>query len=191
MIRLKYIHKFGRSPDLTWDNVIPALWSMIEICVATLCACLPAMRVLFSLRFPKLFDIGSSGRSRSKSHNHDGRSNPLTDRSTLASSARRSFYGRLEVNSRGRVVQVSGSGPREIPDLRKSQSVTKIWDDQHKDQTVKLESDDGDSSQVLDDWETEHGVPLENVAPTATWPVIGNEEEYLAREKGPDQKMGN
>ncbi len=39
----------------TGDNIIPAIWSLAEICVAIICACLPAIRVLFSRWLPSVF----------------------------------------------------------------------------------------------------------------------------------------
>ena len=36
------------------------MWSLLEISVATICACLPAMRSLFSHRFPSVFDLRSN-----------------------------------------------------------------------------------------------------------------------------------
>lgn len=50
------------------DNAFPAIWSFLEICVATICACLPAIRVLLSRWFPSIFDITST--SSTSSHHH-------------------------------------------------------------------------------------------------------------------------
>ncbi|KAG4437280.1 hypothetical protein IFR05_007218, partial [Cadophora sp. M221] len=58
-IRLKYMVAFSTSEDPTWDNALPAIWSFIEICVALICACLPAMRALLSGWFPSIFDLTS------------------------------------------------------------------------------------------------------------------------------------
>ncbi|KAH7361008.1 hypothetical protein BKA65DRAFT_547708 [Rhexocercosporidium sp. MPI-PUGE-AT-0058] len=63
-IRLKYLVAFATSKDptylpLTGDNALPAIWSFIEICVALICACLPAMRALLSHWFPSIFNLTS------------------------------------------------------------------------------------------------------------------------------------
>ncbi|KAI6715752.1 integral membrane protein [Diplocarpon mali] len=63
-IRLKYLVDFATSKDptylpLTGDNALPAIWSFVEICVALICACLPAIRALLSRWFPKIFDLAS------------------------------------------------------------------------------------------------------------------------------------
>lgn len=41
------------------DNAIPAIWSVIEISVAAICACLPSFRPLLARQFPRAFDISS------------------------------------------------------------------------------------------------------------------------------------
>ncbi|EKD20295.1 uncharacterized protein L3040_007303 [Drepanopeziza brunnea f. sp. 'multigermtubi'] len=61
-IRLKYLIAFATSKDpsylpLTGDNAVPAIWSFVELCVALICACLPAMRALLSRWFPSIFDL--------------------------------------------------------------------------------------------------------------------------------------
>ncbi|EPE25882.1 hypothetical protein GLAREA_01794 [Glarea lozoyensis ATCC 20868] len=56
IVRLRFIVSFGSSTDPTWDNVLPAIWSLAEVTVATICACMPAVRALLALIFPKLFD---------------------------------------------------------------------------------------------------------------------------------------
>ena len=37
MVRLKYLGDFATSTDLTWDNTIGIMVSIIEICVAMIC----------------------------------------------------------------------------------------------------------------------------------------------------------
>jgi len=57
IIRLKFITGINHSLDSTWDNVEPIIWSMIEINMAIICACMPSLRTLFSRWLPNLFDI--------------------------------------------------------------------------------------------------------------------------------------
>ncbi|KAH8810940.1 integral membrane protein [Xylogone sp. PMI_703] len=55
MVRLKYLTQFGRSFDLTWDNVDVLIWSSIELHTALICACLPSVRSLLVKFFPDVF----------------------------------------------------------------------------------------------------------------------------------------
>ncbi|RFU32958.1 hypothetical protein B7463_g3387, partial [Scytalidium lignicola] len=55
MVRLKYLTQFGRSYDLTWDNVDVLIWSSIELHTALICACLPSLRSLLVKVFPVVF----------------------------------------------------------------------------------------------------------------------------------------
>jgi hypothetical protein len=79
IIRLKFIVSFGSSKDTTWDSITPALWSLIEINVAMICACLPAIRALLSKVLPSIFDIGSEksrlGYTRSEANNKNNGTN--------------------------------------------------------------------------------------------------------------------
>ena len=45
------------------DNVIPAIWSLAEVYLATICACLPAIRLLLAKWFPAVFDLNTLPRS--------------------------------------------------------------------------------------------------------------------------------
>jgi hypothetical protein len=55
MVRLKHLIGFGDFTDSTWDNMDITLWSCIELAVAVICACLPALRPLVSRVLPKIF----------------------------------------------------------------------------------------------------------------------------------------
>lgn len=48
---------------LSGDNIIPAGWSLAEICIATLCASLPAIRAILCRYFPSIFDINTPDQS--------------------------------------------------------------------------------------------------------------------------------
>ncbi|KUJ12789.1 uncharacterized protein LY89DRAFT_558860, partial [Mollisia scopiformis] len=54
IVRLKYLVDFAKSTDPTWDNAIPVIWSFLEICVAIICACLPAIRAILSRYLPSV-----------------------------------------------------------------------------------------------------------------------------------------
>jgi len=55
IVRLNFLVTFGDTQDPTFDNVNLTVWSAIENSVATICACLPAIRALFSHWMPKVF----------------------------------------------------------------------------------------------------------------------------------------
>lgn len=57
IVRLKFIAGITHSLDSTWDNVEPIIWSLIEIHMAIICACMPALRALASRWLPNLFEI--------------------------------------------------------------------------------------------------------------------------------------
>jgi hypothetical protein len=37
--------------------MLPSIWSLAEVAVATICACMPAVRAILAKSFPKVFDI--------------------------------------------------------------------------------------------------------------------------------------
>lgn len=68
ILRLQALVQFASSSNLTFDNTPTGQWSMIEINVGIICACMPSMRVLLLHIFPKRSSKqSSSGYSRSNS----------------------------------------------------------------------------------------------------------------------------
>ncbi|KAI1658361.1 hypothetical protein F4813DRAFT_46919 [Daldinia decipiens] len=55
VVRLYSLIRFGNTQNLTQDYVETGYWSTIEVPVGIACACMPAVRSLFSLALPKLF----------------------------------------------------------------------------------------------------------------------------------------
>jgi hypothetical protein len=55
MIRLKALLSFGNSIDPTWDYVDAVTWTSLELAIAMICACLPAIRNLLIRLYPKTF----------------------------------------------------------------------------------------------------------------------------------------
>ncbi|KAI1650452.1 uncharacterized protein F4817DRAFT_261547 [Daldinia loculata] len=55
IVRLNSLIRFGNTQNLTQDYVETGYWSTIEVPVGIACACMPAVRSLFSLALPKLF----------------------------------------------------------------------------------------------------------------------------------------
>ncbi|KAI4860998.1 hypothetical protein F4820DRAFT_83025 [Hypoxylon rubiginosum] len=55
IVRLYSLIRFGTTSNVTQDYVEVGYWSTIEVPVGIICACMPAVRSLFSLALPKLF----------------------------------------------------------------------------------------------------------------------------------------
>ncbi|KAL5351513.1 hypothetical protein ACLOAV_003372 [Pseudogymnoascus australis] len=55
IIRLKYIVSYGTTIDLTYANVDPVIWSILESFTAIICACLICLRPLIVKFVPKSF----------------------------------------------------------------------------------------------------------------------------------------
>ncbi|KIW24041.1 uncharacterized protein PV07_09780 [Cladophialophora immunda] len=62
ILRLHALYIASISTDLTYDNVGAATWSAAELNVGIMCACIPAMRPVISLIFPRL--LSSSRRDQ-------------------------------------------------------------------------------------------------------------------------------
>jgi len=54
ILRLHSLYIASVSTDLTYDNVGAATWSSVELNVGIMCACIPAMRPVINLIFPRL-----------------------------------------------------------------------------------------------------------------------------------------
>ncbi|RDW77905.1 hypothetical protein BP5796_05757 [Coleophoma crateriformis] len=78
IVRLRFLITFGNSKDPTWDNVTPAIWSLIEINVAMICACLPAIRVIVVHWIPSLGFESIASATPSNSKSNASSSNPGT-----------------------------------------------------------------------------------------------------------------
>ncbi|KAH7084076.1 hypothetical protein FB567DRAFT_472398, partial [Paraphoma chrysanthemicola] len=57
-LRLRSLVTFANSNNPTWDQASTIRWSNIEVHVGTICACLPALRVILVRIFPKI--LGST-----------------------------------------------------------------------------------------------------------------------------------
>ncbi|ETI25459.1 hypothetical protein G647_02232 [Cladophialophora carrionii CBS 160.54] len=54
ILRLRALYVASNSTDLTYDNVGAATWSAAELNVGIMCACIPALRPMISMIFPRL-----------------------------------------------------------------------------------------------------------------------------------------
>jgi hypothetical protein len=60
LVRVRFLSGFGSTKDITWDNSDVEIWSVIELVVAFVCACLPALRPLLVRYVPIMFSAGRS-----------------------------------------------------------------------------------------------------------------------------------
>ncbi|KAF5587220.1 integral membrane protein [Fusarium pseudocircinatum] len=67
IIRIPYL---DQSPDLTWDNVEAAAWSIAELCCGLLCACLPTLRPLISRIMPNFLVSRQTPRNSEQRREH-------------------------------------------------------------------------------------------------------------------------
>ncbi|KAI0172174.1 hypothetical protein GGR52DRAFT_457642 [Hypoxylon sp. FL1284] len=77
VVRLYSLIKFGTTTNVTQDYVETGYWSTIEVPVGIICACMPAVRSLFSLALPKVFGSTQRGHSAFASYGPDGSGNRL------------------------------------------------------------------------------------------------------------------
>ncbi|KAH8719142.1 hypothetical protein GQ44DRAFT_624042, partial [Phaeosphaeriaceae sp. PMI808] len=64
IVRLRALVHFAKTTNVTWDYLETSLWSLIEIYVGIICACMPALNLGLQRIFPKI--LGSSHQSISK-----------------------------------------------------------------------------------------------------------------------------
>ena len=65
-LRLRTLVSFAKTTDFTYDVVSTGLWSIIEMNVGILCACMPGIRALFKHIFPVA--LGSTRNRASRSY---------------------------------------------------------------------------------------------------------------------------
>ncbi|RII09966.1 hypothetical protein CUC08_Gglean005956 [Alternaria sp. MG1] len=64
ILRLRALVSFARTENITWDYLEAALWSVIEVNVGIICACMPSIRLGLVHLFPTI--LGSTNQSISK-----------------------------------------------------------------------------------------------------------------------------
>lgn len=82
VLRLYYLYQSTVSTDLTYDNVAPATWSAMELNVGIICACVPALRPVISVVFPRL--LSTSGKATSNPFTRTHQSNAYYQRNESA-----------------------------------------------------------------------------------------------------------
>ncbi|KAF2791700.1 hypothetical protein K505DRAFT_219712, partial [Melanomma pulvis-pyrius CBS 109.77] len=63
-VRLQSLIYFSNSQNITWDYVAASYWSVIELDVGIICACMPSLRALMLRYFPKIFSNGTTKNSQ-------------------------------------------------------------------------------------------------------------------------------
>jgi hypothetical protein len=73
MLRLRSLIAFGGTSNVTWEQTNVVLWSVYEINVGIICACMPALRLILIRAFPTVISTiqGSTQRSN-KNHRGSG-----------------------------------------------------------------------------------------------------------------------
>ncbi|KAJ4312890.1 hypothetical protein N0V84_009699 [Fusarium piperis] len=109
IVRLQSLASYATTSNVTQDYVEVGYWSVIEVPVGILCACMPAIRSLFGLIFPKVF--GTTHRSKSEYANiSEGKQVSSSQKSTS------------KALSRGQSVRVSetpnNTSTMELTDMR-------------------------------------------------------------------------
>ncbi|KAH6952510.1 hypothetical protein BKA56DRAFT_605028 [Ilyonectria sp. MPI-CAGE-AT-0026] len=62
IIRLRYLVFYQRTVNPTWDLVPLTNWSLVEVDVGVICACMPALRILITRVLPDLLTSSDSNR---------------------------------------------------------------------------------------------------------------------------------
>ncbi|KAF7558016.1 hypothetical protein G7Z17_g316 [Cylindrodendrum hubeiense] len=76
IVRLQSLASYATTHNITQDYVEVGYWSTIEVPVGIICACMPAIRSLFSQMFPKVF--GSTARSKPGYADISNQSKPIS-----------------------------------------------------------------------------------------------------------------
>jgi hypothetical protein len=82
ILRLHGLYQATITTDLTYANVSAATWSSVELNVGLMCACIPALRPVINMVFPRLLS----------STNHGTHSNPFTNSNSRSAA----YYQRHE-----------------------------------------------------------------------------------------------
>ncbi|KAF2729106.1 putative integral membrane protein [Polyplosphaeria fusca] len=73
--RLQSLIQFSNSQNITWDYVAASYWSILEVDIGIICACMPAVRGLLLRSFPNMFSTGTNkGSSNRYSSQRSGKS---------------------------------------------------------------------------------------------------------------------
>lgn len=121
IIRLYSLIHFGDTQNLTQDYVETGYWSTIEVPVGIICACMPAVRSLFSRALPKIFgttrNMGSTfnayGPSSANRLGPDSRNKISVKQEWSVLTEGPDDYKRTERDSSLELLTVGGAGERK------------------------------------------------------------------------------
>jgi len=91
-IRLNSLFLFAKTENLTWDGTTTAAWSLIELNVGIVCACMPSMRALFANLGVKFMGSTTAG-SRSANSKPVSKSGTLSMQRSQSSAPKRGDEG--------------------------------------------------------------------------------------------------
>lgn len=87
--RITTLRAASDSPDPTWDNTDAAVWSVLELSMGVLAACLPTLKPLLAPLLPRLFKSSTAGRTGNVYGDYGRRSHATRVPGGGASSTRR------------------------------------------------------------------------------------------------------
>ncbi|KAK7951030.1 CFEM domain protein [Apiospora aurea] len=152
IIRLRSLIEFGTTQNVTQDYVEVGYWSTIEVPVGIICACMPAIRSLFSLVFPKVFGT-TRGDKSSYALNSFSPASKLSSGNKLKSQGGTSTSGGTQIKVKqewavmsnpvgnesdehlvgfDRQIEADSAGPTRKMTLQRQQSAPAPWQDDEK-----------------------------------------------------------
>ncbi|KAK3201487.1 hypothetical protein GRF29_185g1119024 [Pseudopithomyces chartarum] len=72
ILRLRSLVHFAKTQNMTWDYLEASLWSLLEVQVGIICACLPSIRLGLARLFPKIMGSSVGNSKPSKQNNSHG-----------------------------------------------------------------------------------------------------------------------
>ncbi|RYN39225.1 hypothetical protein AA0112_g3980 [Alternaria arborescens] len=72
ILRLRSLIAFGGTSNVTWEQTNVVLWSVYEINVGIICACMPALRLILIRAFPTVIRTIQASTQRSSKNHHGG-----------------------------------------------------------------------------------------------------------------------
>ncbi|ORY01680.1 hypothetical protein BCR34DRAFT_91515 [Clohesyomyces aquaticus] len=106
IVRLRALVHFAKTSNITWDYLEASLWSVIEVYVGIVCACMPSLRLGLQRLFPKF--LGSSLDAASKPTGTGGTQGNTLNPGSIAvqTSFRISHSRKPQTNEHGSFVQL-------------------------------------------------------------------------------------
>lgn len=103
--RLQSLIQFSNSQNITWDYVAASYWSILEMDIGIICACMPAVRSLLLRSFPNMMSTGT------KKSTSGGWSSQQSDKKPLSNSKQQ----RSDLDTRDFIPLVDRDGAGKTP----------------------------------------------------------------------------